>query len=98
VAWANILAAESDVTDEVFNVASGVETSLRELATMLLRVMGSSLEVEHAPARKVNGVTRRLAATEKARRMLRFEASVPLERGLAGLVAWWQQEAVACRP
>src|SRR6201995_2975615 len=45
IARANILAATADVTDEVFNVASGVETSLLELAQALLDVMGSDLEV-----------------------------------------------------
>ena len=50
VARANMLAAESDVTDDVFNVASGVETSLLELAEMLLRVMDSDLPVEHGPS------------------------------------------------
>ena len=37
IARANILAAESDATDAVFNVASGIETSLNELAATLLR-------------------------------------------------------------
>src|SRR5689334_21315610 len=55
VARSNILAAQADVTDDVFNVASGVETSLLELAETLLRVMGSNLSVEHGPARAVNG-------------------------------------------
>ena len=41
VARANVLAANSTATDEVFNVASGTETSLRELAEMLLKVMGA---------------------------------------------------------
>ena len=41
VARANVLALQSDVSDEVFNVASGTETSLNELAAALLRVMGS---------------------------------------------------------
>src|SRR4051812_20054479 len=67
VARANLAAAASDVTDEVFNVASGAETSLLELAQMLLRVMGSDLAVEHGPERAVNGVTRRLASTDLAR-------------------------------
>ena len=40
IARANILAAASSVTDDVFNVASGVETSLAELAAKLLKVMG----------------------------------------------------------
>ena len=54
------------VTDEVFNVASGTETSLRGLADALLRVMGSDLEPEHGPERAVNPVARRLADTSAA--------------------------------
>jgi UDP-glucose 4-epimerase len=89
---ANMLAAESDVTDAVFNVASGTETSLLELAEMLLRVMGSDLAVEHGPARAVNGVTRRLAGTELAHERLGFQAEIDLEEGLTRLVDWWRAE------
>jgi UDP-glucose 4-epimerase len=92
VARANILAARSDATDAVYNVASGTETSLLELAEMLLRVMGSDLPVEHGPARAVNGVTRRLADTSLAREELGVEAQVDLERGLTLLVDWWRGE------
>ena len=83
---------QSDLTDVVFNVASGSETSLLELAQMLLRVMGSDLPVEHGPARAVNGVTRRLADTTLARDELGFEAEVDLEEGLTRLVEWWRGE------
>jgi UDP-glucose 4-epimerase len=92
VARANLLAAESDVTDAAFNVASGTETSLLELAQMLLRVMGSDLPVEHGPARAVNGVTRRLADTRLAREQIGFDAEVGLEEGLTRLVDWWRGE------
>jgi UDP-glucose 4-epimerase len=92
VARANVLAATSGVTDEAFNVASGVETSLRELAHALLSVMGSDLRVEHAPERTVNSVPRRLADTSKARRLLGFEARTGLEEGLERLVEWWRTE------
>lgn len=92
IARANLLAAKSDVTDEVFNVASGTETSLRELAHTLMGVMGSSLELQHQPARKVNAVTRRLADTSKAERLLGFKTEISLEEGLRDLVAWWQAE------
>jgi UDP-glucose 4-epimerase len=92
VARSNMLAAQSDLTDVVFNVASGTETSLLELAQMLLAVMGSDLPVEHGPARAVNGVTRRLADTETAREQLGFEAEVDLEEGLTRLVEWWRGE------
>lgn len=92
IARANVLAAKSEATDEVFNVASGEETSLRELAAMLSHVMGSSLEPQHQPARKINNVTRRLADTSKAERLLGFKTEVSLEDGLRDLVAWWRHE------
>jgi UDP-glucose 4-epimerase len=96
VARSNILALQSDVTDEVFNVASGTETSLNDLAAALLKVMGSKLRPEHGPERKVNPVSRRLADTSKAERLLGFRAEVSLEEGLRRLVDWWfAQKAVA---
>jgi UDP-glucose 4-epimerase len=90
IARANILAAQANVTDEAFNVASGVETSLNNLAASLLRVMSSSLQPEYGPARKVNAVPRRLAETRNAKQRIGFEAQVGLEEGLRRLVAWWQ--------
>lgn len=96
IARANILAAKADVNDEAFNVASGVETSLNDLAYALLRVMGSDLQPEYGPERKVNPVPRRLADTSKAREMIGFAAQVDLEQGLRDLVAWWRaQKGVA---
>jgi nucleoside-diphosphate-sugar epimerase len=90
IARANILAARRDVTDMVFNVASGVETSLNELAEALLRVMGSDLRPEYGPERKVNPVPRRLADTREAEQMIGFRAQVPLATGLERLVEWWR--------
>ncbi|MBM7493901.1 UDP-glucose 4-epimerase [Micromonospora luteifusca] len=95
IARANILAAESAHTDEVFNIASGVETSLEELARTLLSVMKSDLSPEYGPARKVNGVTRRLADTSAAARALGFRAEIGLREGLQGLVEWWRAEQPA---
>jgi UDP-glucose 4-epimerase len=90
VARANVLAARADVTDEVFNVASGTETSLNDLATALLRVMGSDLTPERGPTRRVNSVSRRLADTGRAKQETGFESHVSLEDGLCRLVEWWQ--------
>ena len=89
IARSNLLAAASDVTEGVYNIASGQETSLLELAQALLRVMGSDLEVEHGPERAVNGVVRRLADVRAARDDLGFEARVGIEEGLRELVQWW---------
>jgi UDP-glucose 4-epimerase len=92
IARANILAAKAGVSDEVFNVASGTETSLKQIAEMLTRIMGSNVSTEHAAERKVNPVPRRLADVEKAKAMLGFETTIGLEDGLRGLVAWWKRE------
>ena len=91
IARANVLALQSDISDQVFNVASGTETSLNELAAALLRVMGSNLAPEYGPERKVNPVSRRLADIAKAEDMLGFKATVDLEEGLQRLVAWWRE-------
>jgi UDP-glucose 4-epimerase len=92
VAKVNVLALQSDCDDDVINVASGRETSLRELAAALLKVMGAThLVPEYGPERSVNPVLRRLASTRKAQSLLGFRAEVGLEEGLDRLVRWWQK-------
>jgi UDP-glucose 4-epimerase len=92
IARANILAATSCVTDQVFNVASGRETTLNELAGALLRIMDSSLTPEYGPERAVNAVPRRLADTTRAQRLLGFTPRIDLDEGLRRLVDWWQKD------
>ena len=81
-------------TDEVFNVASGIETSLIELAERCCKVMGSHLAPEHGagaqgqPGAAAAGRHEQGAATCSA-----SSAKVGLEEGLRDLVEWWQQRA-----
>jgi len=91
VARAYILAAQTEFTDAVFNAGSGKETSLKDLAELLLKVMGSDLHPEYGPERPVTGVTRRAASMNKAKKLLGFEPQVSLEVGLLGLVEWWRK-------
>ncbi|GAA5212206.1 SDR family NAD(P)-dependent oxidoreductase [Microbacterium kyungheense] len=90
IARANVLAAQSDVVEGVYNIASGTETSLLQLADQLLAVMDSDLAVEFGPARGVNDVVRRLADTSAAESDLGFTAEIGLEEGLRQLVEWWR--------
>lgn len=93
IARANILGAKAKASDNVFNIASGTETSLAQLAAALASAMGhGGLTPEFAPERSVNPVPRRLASTTKAERLLGFRASVPLEQGMCELVEWWRGE------
>jgi len=92
IARANLMAANSSITDDVLNIASGTETSLIELAATLGRVMGVELPPEYGPARKATPVWRRLADVNKAERLIGFRTSVSLEEGLRRLVDWWSRE------
>ena len=91
VARAFQLAATNGAPGEVYNVASGVETSLRGLAEALLRAMDSAIGIDFAAPRAGSPVPRRLAATGKAGRDLGFEAMYPLDDGLRRLVNWWRK-------
>ena len=88
VARANVQAMQSDVTDEAFNVGTGVQTSLNQLCAALLKLTGSKLRPEHRATRTVANVTRRQASIEKAERLLGFKAGISLEEGLQRLIDW----------
>jgi UDP-glucose 4-epimerase len=88
VARANVLAAQTDVTDEVFNVGTGTQTSLSELCDLLLRLTDSSLRPERREARQVANVQARRAGVEKAAKLLDFRANVSLREGLQELIRW----------
>lgn len=92
IARANLMAANSSITDDVLNIASGTETSLTELAAALGRVMGVDLAPEYGPARKATPVWRRLADVSQAERRIGFKTKVSLEDGLCQLVRWWSKE------
>ena len=94
IARANILAMQSDRIDDVYNVASGQETSLLGLWQAIQRVTEAyGLEPEFHPPRKVNPVPRRLADTRRARAELGFKTEVSLDEGLRRLVEWRRQLA-----
>lgn len=88
IARANILAMESGVTDELFNIGTGITTSLNELLCILLELTDSDLEPIYKPERKVGAINRRVASTEKSFNLLGFKSEVALCVGLQQLIAW----------
>lgn len=94
---ATVLAATSDrATGEVFNVGTGVETRVNELASVLIRLIGAPVEPTHTDRRDVDNIRRRVVNIEKTRRALRWVPEVTLEEGLRRTVAW-QRERAATR-
>lgn len=93
VARANILAATGPAIDAVFNVGSGTETSLLDLARLFATAMGRpTLHPLYMDERAINPVPRRLSSTIAARERLGFRSTVKPLDGIAGLVAWWRSE------
>jgi nucleoside-diphosphate-sugar epimerase len=76
---------------EAYNLASGVETTIRELAEAINARLPRPSPVELAPRRTWDHSGNRLGSTVKARRELGFEATVPLADGIRRTVRWTQQ-------
>jgi UDP-glucose 4-epimerase len=96
VARANVAAMASDVTGEVFNVASGVATTIKRIVELLLKITGSDLEPEYVTA---GGAVKSTSGTEldfsiaKAERMLGWKPEVDIEQGLRRLIDWRKTQA-----
>lgn len=94
VARCNILALKSDTTDQFYNVGTGVQTSIKELCDLILKLKGSDLKVQYRPyapedARQM--VQNRIGSPENARQELGFEYHDSLEQGLKALISWRAQ-------
>jgi len=86
---ATLLAAVTDrAVGEVFNVGTGVETRVNELAAALIRITGVEVEPEHKDRRDIDNIRRRVVNIEKTRRTLRWVPEVTLEEGLRRTVEW----------
>jgi UDP-glucose 4-epimerase len=87
----NVKALEADVTDEFYNVGTGVQTSIRELCDLILDLTGSSLEVTYKPYSESDirqFVQNRIGSIEKAERELGFRFEDDLNTGLRQLIQW----------
>lgn len=75
-----------------YNVASGVETSILELAETINRLAESPTPIELAPKRPWDRSGKRFGSTDIAKSALGFEAKVALEDGLRRTIAWTKQQ------
>ena len=75
----------------MFNVGTGMETSVNRLAETLIAVTGVQVRPEHADRRDVDNIRRRVVNIEKTRRALRWVPEVTLEEGLLRTVEWQRQ-------
>ena len=83
-----LLCASVGRPGDVYNLASGVETSIAELATLINRMTGNAAPIHLQPRRPWDRSGRRVGSTEKAKRSLGFEPEVLLEDGLQRTIDW----------
>jgi nucleoside-diphosphate-sugar epimerase len=80
--------AERGTPGDVYNLASGTETTIRRLAELVVELTESTSDIELGPPRPWDHSIMRFGSTEKARRELEFEAEVSVAEGLARTVEW----------
>lgn len=86
-----ILCATEGHPGDVYNLASGFETSILELATLVNQMTGNPASLEFLPERPWDRSGKRFGSTDKAKRAIEFEASVPLSVGLQRTIEWTRQ-------
>ncbi len=80
---------------EVFNIGTGIETSVNRLAALVERASDTKVRLRHVDRRDIDNIRRRVLSIEKARRMLRWTPQVTLEAGLAETAAWYKASGFA---
>lgn len=86
-----LLCATSGRAGEVYNLASGVETYIMDLAEMVNKLTDNETPIDFKPARTWDRSGKRYGATDKARSEIGFAAHTSLEEGLRRTVEWTRQ-------
>lgn len=90
VVKANILALKSNIINEVFNVSSEKEVSLKELLNIILKITKSNLKPIYQP-RNSKLAVRSFGRSEKAKKILGFKPEISLEEGLKKVIIWYDK-------
>ena len=84
---ANVCAMKSSSTDAFYNVGTGIRTTIKELAELILEVTGSDLDIQYEPG-GMTFVKNRIGSPVKAKEEIGFEAKIRLKEGLRTLIDW----------
>jgi nucleoside-diphosphate-sugar epimerase len=77
----------------VFNIANGVQTSIVELAALILELTDSDSEVVFKPARN-NDVQNSVGDVAYAAKLLGYRGVYDIKKGLAETIAWFREHAM----
>lgn len=85
---ANVCAIKANATDSFYNVGTGIRTSLKQLAEMLLELTGSNKPIHYAPRSQATLVRNRIGCPKKASAEIGYTAAIELREGLQRLIDW----------
>jgi UDP-glucose 4-epimerase len=85
---ANICAMKASATDSFYNVGTGIRTSLKQLAEMLIEITGSSKPINYAPRSQATFVRNRIGCPKKAAAEINYSSAIELRDGLQRLIDW----------
>jgi UDP-glucose 4-epimerase len=95
VVEATLLAAFAPKADgQIYNVGTGRETTINQLADLIIKVAGADLQAGHVDRRDIDNIRRRAVNIEKIRRELRWSPSVTIENGLLRTYKWLTEQTV----
>jgi len=87
-AQANVCAMKAASTDSFYNVGSGIRTSLKQLAELLLELTVSTKPINYAPSSQATLVRNRIGCPKKASEEIGYTAAIELREGLQRLIDW----------
>mgnify|MGYP001156996384 FL=1 len=90
---AQVVTSEHHFSGDVFNIGSGSETSVRQLADLVAETVGGGIEPEFIEEELV-GYTHRILSNELARSVLGYQPKISLQDGLFETLAWVRREGL----
>ncbi len=87
-AQANICAMKGSISNEFYNVGTGIRTNLKELAEKLLELTGSKQKIKYKRRDQDTFVRNRIGCPEKAMNEIGYKAEIELQEGLQKLIQW----------
>lgn len=92
VVKADILALKSPVSDDVFNIVSGNQVSLQEVAELVMELRNTHIPIQEVPRQKIRFAPIRRVSGEKAERILNFRATTTLREGIRQFIQWHDEQ------
>lgn len=81
-------------TGMIFNVGTGIETSINVLAKKIIKITGSSSTIEYTDKRDIDNIKRRSVNIEKIQKVLCWSPKFTVDTGLKEIFKWYKKNNI----